>query len=123
MRYFTLNGSLSIFSPISRQELDEIPNSDDWADRRDYITDEAHRELRLLIAEAFGNQSSDYALGYVSGFNACIERLQELLHGEEPYELVWNKLILLLAEVARHVPAEDAPDADQYPPQTSSLPN
>ena len=113
--YYTRDGRrVSLFSPITRQELDAIPDARDWPGRAEFIGDASYRELQKLVVDAFAHESDDYVLGFVSGFNGAMERVRDLVQKEETYETTWNNLMLLLSEAARFLSPESADDETAY---------
>lgn len=126
--YCTKDGRrVSIFTPISRKDLTDIPDAETWRSRDDFIDEVAYRDLQRLIMEAFAFESDDYSLGFVSGFHSAIDTIREALQQEESFEAVWNQLMLLLSEAAKYVPPSKAADETEYlripTPDPDSLPN
>jgi hypothetical protein len=114
-QYITQDGRrISIFSPITRQELATIPDARDWDGRSALITDSAYRELQQLVLDAFSQESDEYILGFISGFNGAMDRVRDLVQNDMTYETVWNNLMLLLSEAARYLSPEVADDEGAY---------
>jgi len=114
-QYTTRDGRrISIFCPITRQELKRIPDARTWEGRHRLIGNAAYLELQQLVVDAFASESDDYVLGFVSGFNGAMDRVHGMLADEESYETVWNNLILLISEAARYLPPDLAEDETAY---------
>ncbi len=115
-QYCTKEGRrISVFSPITQRELEAIPDARTWHGRDDLIGPVAYQQLQMLVIDAFADESPDYILGFVSGFNGAMDRVRDMMNDEDvTVEATWNNLMLLLSEAARYLDADTTDDHHQY---------